>query len=207
MSLNTPLYNLKDYTNVYDPQEDTFLFLDAIEIELDIIKKVDPIFVLEVGSGSGIIITAVKSILKENSFCIATDINFEACLATKYTATLNNVNVEMCCMNLGSNFRDKLFDLILFNPPYVVTESNEMNGTGIERSWAGGKDGRQIIDVFLKNLPKLLNQGGVCYMVILKENNPEGLMFEMSKLSFECKIVKERKILGEHLYILKLQLH
>lgn len=206
MTLKTPIYELKNYLNVYEPQEDTFLLLDALEMEMDLIKKANPIFVLEVGSGSGIVITAICSILNVNSICFATDINFEACLATKHTASLNNVCIDVCRMNLAINLKSKLFDLIIFNPPYVVTESNEIKGTGIERSWAGGKDGRQIIDVFLKNLSNILCQGGVCYMVLLKENDPQEIMFKMNDLNFETTMIKERKILGEHLYIIKLKL-
>lgn len=37
-------------------------------------------------------------------------------------------------------------DVILFNPPYVPTPDEEISGCGIEASWAGGTDGRVIID-------------------------------------------------------------
>lgn len=43
-------------------------------------------------------------------------------------------------------------DILLFNPPYVPTESSEIFGTGIEASWAGGVDGREVINRFLLSL-------------------------------------------------------
>jgi hypothetical protein len=35
-------------------------------------------------------------------------------------------------------------DLLLFNPPYVATPREEMEGSGISISWAGGVDGRCV---------------------------------------------------------------
>ena len=57
--------------------------------------------------------------------------------------------VNTVVSDLGSNFRDNIVDILIFNPPYVPTPSEEIGGSGIEASWAGGIDGREVIDRFL----------------------------------------------------------
>ena len=37
----------------------------------------------------------------------------------------------------------------MFNPPYVPTPVEEVTQPGIARAWAGGPQGRQVIDAFL----------------------------------------------------------
>ena len=89
---------------------------------------------------------------------MATDINPIAAKATLETSQINNVELDAintrftCGLALWPSRR---IDIVLFNPPYVVTPNdNELPSESvIEASWAGGRDGRIVIDQFLKLLP------------------------------------------------------
>ncbi|KAJ8955803.1 hypothetical protein NQ318_005344 [Aromia moschata] len=199
MALLTPTYNLDKYPEVYDPREDTFLLLDALEMEAGFLSKFNPTVVVEVGSGSGIVIAALAVMLRKSCLCMSTDINFTACQATKNTSILNDVSIECMAMDLLTCFKRKVFDVVVFNPPYVVTESEEITGHGLNRAWAGGKHGCEIINRLVFDLPDMLSDRGVCYMVLLKENKPEEIVEVMKLLCFVSEIVVQRRIPGEHL--------
>lgn len=64
-----------DYDDVYEPAEDSFLMLDAFEVELDNIKAIKPTICVEIGSGTGILSVGLASVLKESCYFITTDIN------------------------------------------------------------------------------------------------------------------------------------
>lgn len=53
----------------YEPDQDSFLFLDSLEKEYSFLIKKDPFFILEIGPGSGIISTFLTHIISW-MFCI-----------------------------------------------------------------------------------------------------------------------------------------
>lgn len=79
--------------NVYEPSEDTFLLLDALESDLENIIASKPRMVLEIGCGSGVVITAIASVVKDCHY-IAVDINPNACNVMKNTAEMNKTHVR-----------------------------------------------------------------------------------------------------------------
>ena len=85
-----------DYDQVYEPAEDSFLLLDALEKDLKELKLKKPLFAVEIGCGSGIISTAIQLKLPETFFFV-TDINRHACTATQATAVKNNTSLEVGC--------------------------------------------------------------------------------------------------------------
>lgn len=190
----------KDYDLVYEPAEDSFLMLDALENDLLLIKSKKPLIV-EIGSGSGVNVTALSQIL--NTVCFATDINPHACEVTENTAVKNQSHVQCFQMDLLKNFRKNMFDIIIFNPPYVVTTSDEIAGNGIERSWAGGIRGREVLDQLLPVISDFLAPKGLFYLVTIEENDPVEICDILSKQGFAFKVIMERRVRGEYLKIIR----
>jgi release factor glutamine methyltransferase len=190
--------------SVYEPAEDSFLLLDALEEDLigrRLAESKDDddslILALEVGCGSGIISTALAKagpLQSKLPVVFATDINRNACLLTQKTAQAN-LNIEGSWTRVqtilvdGSRdvwkcFREP-FDLIVCNPPYVPVipgENKEDTEAGVlEKSWAGGPDGNEFILPFLSNIGSILSPSGVLYMLLSSWNNPEMLVESVAK--------------------------
>ncbi|XP_026463829.1 hemK methyltransferase family member 2 [Ctenocephalides felis] len=192
----------EDFLDIYEPAEDSFILLDALEKDLEFLHLLNPSLCCEIGSGSGINITSLANTIKASSF-FCTDINPKACNISKKTAEINGTNIECFNMDLLSSFRKNIFDVIIFNPPYVVTEDDEISESNISRSWAGGEKGRIIIDKMLHDLPSMLTSKGVCYLVVIAENKPSEIIKNMSLVGYDTQIVLERRIRGEFLSVLK----
>lgn len=207
--METPIVKLSDeeLKTVYEPSEDSYLLVDALEADLKILHAIKPRICLEIGSGSGIVITALAMALKRhhNVHFIAIDINPDACRATRKTSLINSVDVDVLQMNLLDCIQIRnTFDVILFNPPYVVTEYEEvLNDRLVFKTWAGGKNGRQVMEQVFSMIPEILSDAGLFYLVVIKENDPEYILSAFQKLNMSGEIIHERKVRGEHLYILR----
>ncbi|KAM4788356.1 methyltransferase N6AMT1 isoform 3-T4 [Cyanocitta cristata] len=173
MALPTPRYGhlgpRGPFRDVYEPAEDTFLLLDALERDAGSLREARVEICLEIGSGSGVVSTFLaSSILGPSALYICTDINPMAAYCTQETALLNNVHLQPVITDLVKGLSPRLngkVDLLLFNPPYVVTPSEEVKSRGIEASWAGGKQGREVMDRVFPLVPDLLSPGGLFYLM------------------------------------------
>ncbi|XP_052649893.1 methyltransferase N6AMT1 isoform X2 [Harpia harpyja] len=192
------------FRDVYEPAEDTFLLLDALERDA---ARLRVEICLEIGSGSGVVSTFLaSSIIGSSALYICTDINPMAAYCTLETALLNNVHLQPVITDLVKGLSPRLngkVDLLLFNPPYVVTPSEEVESRGIEASWAGGRKGREVMDRVFPLVPDLLSPGGLFYLVTIKENNPDEILETMKKGGLEGTRVLSRQAGQEVLTILK----
>lgn len=213
-----------DFKDVYEPAEDTFLLLDALENDLHLLKS-DAKICLECGSGSGAVITALSIALKEtvdkqqvnntmNRLMFATDINPKACKMTRKCANYHKQlqNIEVIRTDLARALVDRLqgsVDVLIFNPPYVPTGDDEhfSQSKDLQLSWAGGENGRKLIDTFLSDHVALLlsKPSGVAYMVALDENKINDLLAFLRPQGISGSVVIKRRAGSELLHVIKYQ--
>mmetsp|Transcript_42433 Transcript_42433/g.133674 ORF Transcript_42433/g.133674 Transcript_42433/m.133674 type:complete len:213 (-) Transcript_42433:1059-1697(-) len=192
-----------DWEHVYEPAEDTFLFMDALEKELEDIRAARPGFVFELGCGSGCITAFLALNLKGPAY-IASDINPHAVAAARRTFEANELKIDLLNMDLFSAINlPSGIDVLLFNPPYVPTPHEEIESSWIARSWAGGDKGREVVDKVLEKIETILSPQGRLYMVALDSNDPHEIAKWMGTKGYRTKVVMRRKAGIENLLILK----
>jgi len=172
--------------DVYEPAEDSFLFAENLEL-----KKGEQ--VLDVGAGSGIlgILAAEKA-----GAVLAVDPSPYAIRCAKENSRLNNVGSKMDFLqaDLLTALDEKAkFDLILFNAPYLPTDADEAE-TWIGRSWAGGVDGRQLIDRFISQVRPHLKTSGRVLLMQSTLANVEETICKFGDCQMEARVKAERKL-------------
>ncbi|KAK2150176.1 hypothetical protein LSH36_419g01014 [Paralvinella palmiformis] len=195
-----------DYNEVYEPAEDTFLLLDALEQDGDTFLQLRPLMCLEVGSGAGVVSTFLAKMIGNSAMYLTTDLNPAAADVTKRTSEQNCIVLQPLIMDLAGGLLSRLrgqVDVLIFNPPYVVTPSDEVGKKGIEASWAGGRKGREVIDRFLPQVAELLSVDGLFYLVIIKENDKDEIEQIMTTYGLQMVVVLERRSGPERLSILR----
>ncbi|GAP86065.1 putative N -glutamine methyltransferase MTQ2 [Rosellinia necatrix] len=142
--LPTPDTSHVAYERVYEPAEDSFLFLDVLssasetaflQARFGAAAATPAPVVLEVGPGSGVVVAFVAAhaaaLLGTRSVVTAAvDVNAHACAATAETVrravaahrdTAGAAFLGAVRGDLTAPLRDHCVDLLLFNPPYVPT--------------------------------------------------------------------------------------
>ncbi|KAI8636838.1 S-adenosyl-L-methionine-dependent methyltransferase [Parasitella parasitica] len=202
--------NREDYDKVYEPAEDTFLLLDALEDDEELIQQLKPRVCLEIGSGSGCVTALLAKIVgNKNAVFLTTDINGFACETTKQTGLHNGITqIEPLRTSLVDGIMPRLkncIDILCFNPPYVVTTHEEVGSFGIEASWAGGIDGREVIDQLLPLVKDILSPNGIFYLLLINENKPDQVVQLMKEAyKMDAKIIMERRAGRERQFIVKI---
>ena len=125
--------------------------------------------ILDLGTGSGCIAISLAKFLPEAQID-AVDISEEALEIAKENAELNNTKINFIKSDLFAKYelRAKSYELIISNPPYVV--SNEISALQPEvRSEPrvaldGGPDGLDFYRRLINDAPRYLREGG--YLVL-----------------------------------------
>ncbi|EKM83488.1 hypothetical protein AGABI1DRAFT_116996 [Agaricus bisporus var. burnettii JB137-S8] len=201
----------RDYDLIYEPSEDTFLLLDALESDAESLRFLKPLICLEIGSGSGCVSSFIAHILGPSVLYLCTDINPHACRCSQGTGKQNEVLLDCVNTTFASALSARLchrVDVILFNPPYVPTMPEEAQNAqqvgSLSGAWAGGQDGMRVTNIFLDQVENLLSDDGRFYLVVLKQNNiPEVRQRMLQRHRLISEIVMQRRAGREHLFVLR----
>jgi release factor glutamine methyltransferase len=177
-----------DPSQVYQPEADTYLLLDAARTE---VKPGDR--VLELGTGSGLIVSELAGV----TGVIATDINPHAALCAR------EKGIDVVRNDLFSGIRST-FDLIVFNPPYLPTLSEDRIDDWLEYALDGGMNGREVIGRFAAEVGRVLAPGGRILLLISSLTGVPEVRDIFLRQSFESEIIMKQKVEDENLYVLRI---
>ncbi|WCJ26223.1 Ribosomal RNA small subunit methyltransferase C [Euphorbia peplus] len=200
---------VSSHPEVYEPCDDSFALVDALLADQNNLLEHNPTLCMEVGYGSGYVITSLALILAQHIpgiYYVATDLNPHAINVTRETLDAHGVDAELIATNIASGLETRLegkVDVMVVNPPYVPTPKDEVGCKGIASAWAGGENGRRVIDRILPVADKLLSDKGWLYMVTLTENHPSQICIDMRKRGYASRIIVQRSTEEESLHIIK----
>jgi len=182
------------FNDVYEPAEDSFLIAGNLEVN----PNED---IVDIGAGCGIssIISAKKA-----RRVVAIDVNPNAVKCVKYNAVANGVSDKIDVIQgdlFGPLRKDAVFDLILFNAPYLPIKSEKIN-SWVDCAWSGGATGRRIISRFIRDAPKYLKRNGRILLVQSTLSNIEKTVEQFTKRGFDTLSVGEKKVAFETISLL-----
>jgi len=180
---------------VYEPAEDTLLLASNLKPE-----KGDA--VLDIGTGCGILAVLTASKAKH---VVALDINPNAARCSHRNAKANGVSerLDVVCGDLFRPLRENvLFDLILFNAPYLPTEEDEQVDW-VDYAWSGGRGGRETIDRFVADVSRHMNLKGRVLLVQSTLSGVERTLEELKAQGLMAGILAQREVAFETITLIE----
>ena len=184
---------INTHENAYVPAEDSYLLAENLEVE-------NGKSVLEIGTGSGIVAMYASKLTDKVT---ATDINFDAIQLAESNFKANNIdNVELLFGNLFEPVKDRKFDVILFNTPYLPTEEGEVIEDNLNYAFDGGLNGRKVIDLFLNEVKNHLNDGGIVQLIQSSLSDNDETLNKLDELGFISEIAKKEHYFFEDIVLI-----
>lgn len=176
--------DIEECEEVYPPKEDTFLLLGSLDI-------MPGQRVLEMGCGTGLISCHIAA---GGGRLTAADVNPQAVRCTRENLRRNGLPGEVVESDLFAHV-DGAFDLIVFNPPYLSVDEEGL----LEKAWAGGREGVDVLVPFLAGAREHLNKGGRIVLLLSTEMGQGAL--ENALGSFSRRRLGSRHFFFEELWV------
>ncbi|KAI3643389.1 hypothetical protein MP228_012944 [Amoeboaphelidium protococcarum] len=183
-------FSKNDYERIYEPSEDTFLMLDALETDLEQLKLINPQICIEIGQ---------------------IDLNVvNDCFASSLVQRLRG-EVDVMIWNppyvVSSHEEVVSIEKVLSSQTQSMQDDHNRRSDQSEVIWScsGGVNGRELIDQLLQSrqIETLLKVGGVFYLLAIKQNDIQDLIALGRRHNLLGSILIERRAGIEYLYVLK----
>ncbi len=164
---NKEFMKLNFYVNedVLIPREDTEILVEEI---IDEYKNKD-VKILDLCTGSGCIGISLKKYMA-NANVSASDISGNALKVAKLNAKNNNVEINFILSDMFKNIKEKDFDIIVSNPPYIKTEVIKTLNKDVQNEPSlaldGGEDGLFFYKKIIKEAYGFLKNYGMIFLEI-----------------------------------------
>lgn len=178
-------------TTVYQPAEDSLLLAETAVAEVTPRERV-----LEVGTGSGYVAATVAD--EVGASVVGSDLNPYACLQAR------DRGVSVVRADLVSPFRDGVFDVVLFNPPYLPRDDDAAREDWMEVALSGGETGREVVEPFLDAVGDVLAADGYVLLLVSTLTGVEEVVEYAGERGFSAAAVREESYSFETLTVLKL---
>jgi release factor glutamine methyltransferase len=174
------------YEEVYEPAEDSFLFAENLDVA-------EGSAVLDLGAGCGILGVLAT---KKAGNVLSVELNPYAVRCAKENSKLNHMRGKMSFLQADlftAMAANAAFDLVLFNAPYLPSDECEA-ASWIGRSWAGGADGRQVVDRFIAEVPVHLKPGGRVLLMQSTLTGVEETLRKFTEQNLRAKVKADLKL-------------
>ncbi|MDG6222534.1 MAG: methyltransferase [Candidatus Bathyarchaeota archaeon] len=181
--------------HVYETAEDSFLIAEKIAVN-------ENDTVLDMGTGCGILAIICA---KRAKHVVAVDINPYAIKCARKNAKAFELTEKMVFLQgdlFGPIKNNEKFSLILFNSPYLPSEPGEEN-SWIGKAWAGGSDGRKIIDRFIADVPHWLTDQGHILLVQSSLSDPVRTIEMFTEQNLHAQIISQVKFPFESIILIE----
>ncbi|OGI12623.1 hypothetical protein A3K64_03395 [Candidatus Micrarchaeota archaeon RBG_16_36_9] len=171
---------------VYEPREDSFLLEKYV-------RKFARGSVLDIGTGSGI---QAKAASERAISVIGVDINQKA--IDFCNKNIKSDKITFLKSDLFSIFKNKKFDTIIFNPPYLPEDRIK------DIALDGGKRGYELIERFLRDAKEFLANDGLILFVFSSLTDKSIIDELIKKYGFIFEELERIHISFEDIYCYKI---
>jgi release factor glutamine methyltransferase len=176
---------------MYIPSDDTFLLADCI-------RQYSGRWALEIGVGSGLLLRILE---KNFAYVAGSDIDLRALQHSKQRSS----KALLVCCDAASAFGTVKFDLIVSNPPYLPADDDDHDDDSVQDLTVhGGRKGIETAIHFINSALPLLARDGKMLLVVSSLADSSSLDSVIEENKVHKKIIKEKRLFYETLYIVQL---